>query len=134
MPTTGSEVVQIRSSEDVVLARQAVRRWAVDLAFGLVDQTKIVTAASELARNTLDYGRGGTLTIAALVDGSRRGLKLVFDDHGPGIPDVAMALRDGYTTGKGMGLGLGGARRLVHDFDIVSRPGEGTCVTIVRWR
>jgi serine/threonine-protein kinase RsbT len=134
MPTTGSEVVQIRSSEDVVLARQAVRRWAVDLAFGLVDQTKIVTAASELARNTLDYGRGGTLTIAALVDGSRRGLKLVFDDHGPGIPDVAMALRDGYTTGKGMGLGLGGARRLVHEFDIVSRPGEGTCVTIVRWR
>jgi serine/threonine-protein kinase RsbT len=87
-----------------------------------------------LARTTLDYGRGGTLTIAALVDGSRRGLKLVFDDHGPGIPDVAMALRDGYTTGKGMGLGLGGARRLVHDFDIVSRPGEGTCVTIVRWR
>ena len=134
MPTTGSEVVQIRSSEDVVLARQAVRRWAVDLTFGLVDQTKIVTAASELARNTLDYGRGGTLTIAALVDGSRRGLKLVFEDRGPGIPDVAMALRDGYTTGRGMGLGLGGARRLVHEFDIVSRPGEGTCVTIVRWR
>ena len=134
MPTTGSEVVQIRSSEDVVLARQAVRKWAVDLAFGLVDQTKIVTAASELARNTLDYGRGGTLTIDALEDGSRRGLRLVFEDQGPGIPDVAMALRDGYTTGKGMGLGLGGARRLVHDFDIASQPGEGTRVTIVRWR
>jgi len=134
MPSTGSEVVQIRSSEDVVLARQAVRRWAVDLAFGLVDQTKIVTAASELARNTLDYGRGGTLTIDALGDGSRRGLRLIFEDRGPGIPDVAMALRDGYTTGKGMGLGLGGTKRLVHEFDIESRPGEGTRVIIVRWR
>jgi serine/threonine-protein kinase RsbT len=134
MPSTGSEVVQIRSSEDVVLARQAVRRWAVDLAFGLVDQTKIVTAASELARNTLDYGRGGTLTIDALGDGPRRGLRLTFEDRGPGIPDVAMALRDGYTTGKGMGLGLGGTRRLVHEFDIESRPGEGTRVMIVRWR
>src|SRR6185369_14707038 len=134
MPSTGSEVVQIRSSEDVVLARQAVRRWAVDLAFGLVDQTKIVTAASELARNTLDYGRGGTLTIDALGDGSRRGLRLTFEDRGPGIPDVAMALRDGYTTGKGMGLGLGGTRRLVHEFDIESRLGEGTRVMIVRWK
>ena len=134
MPMTGSEIVTIRSSEDVVLARQAVRKWAVDLAFGLVDQTKIVTAASELARNTLDYGRGGTLTIEGLEDGTRRGLRLIFEDQGPGILDVAMALRDGYTTGNGMGLGLGGARRLVHEFDIVSRPGEGTRITIVRWK
>jgi serine/threonine-protein kinase RsbT len=134
MTATRSEAVHIRSSEDVVLARQAVRKWAVDLAFGLVDQTKIVTAASELARNTLDYGRGGTLTIEELADGLRRGLRLTFEDQGPGIPDVAMALRDGYTTGTGMGLGLGGARRLVHEFDIASHPGEGTRITIVRWR
>jgi len=134
MPPMRSEVVPIRSSEDVVLARQAVRKLAVDLAFGLVDQTKIVTAASELARNTLDYGRGGTLTVETLEDGSRRGLRLTFEDKGPGIADVAMALRDGYTTGNGMGLGLGGARRLVHEFDIESHVGEGTRVTIVRWK
>jgi serine/threonine-protein kinase RsbT len=111
-----------------------VRKWAVDATFGLVDQTKIVTAASELARNTYSYGGGGMVMIEELQDGARRGLRLTFEDAGPGIPDVEMALRDGYTTGNGMGLGLGGTRRLVHEFDIATRPGEGTRVTIVRWR
>jgi serine/threonine-protein kinase RsbT len=134
MSSTRSETVRIRSSEDIVLARQTVRRWAVEISFGLVDQTKIVTAASELARNTLDYGKGGALTLEELRDGGRRGLRLTFEDKGPGIPDVEMALRDGYTTGSGMGLGLGGSRRLVHEFQITSSAGEGTRVTIVRWR
>jgi serine/threonine-protein kinase RsbT len=134
MSSTKSESVSIRSSEDIVLVRQRVREMAVSLAFGLVDQTKIVTAASEIARNTLDYGKGGTATIEALEDGIKRGVRLTFQDSGPGIPDVEMALRDGYTTGSGMGLGLGGSRRLVHEFEIESHVGRGTRVTIVRWR
>ena len=134
MQATRSDTVRIAASEDIVLVRQAVRRWAVDLAFGLVDQTKIITAASEIARNTLDYGKGGSVTLEELLDGARRGLRLSFEDRGPGIPDVEMALRDGYTTGSGMGLGLGGSRRLVHEFSIESRPGEGTRVTLVRWK
>ena len=134
MSSTKSESVSIRSSEDIVLVRQKVREMAVSLAFGLVDQTKIVTAASEIARNTLDYGKGGTATIEALEDGIKRGLRLTFQDSGPGIPDVEIALRDGYTTGSGMGLGLGGSRRLVHEFEIESHVGRGTRVTIVRWR
>lgn len=134
MSSRRSETLQIRSAEDIVAVRQMVRKWAVELTFGLVDQTKLVTAASELARNTYSYGGGGTVTLDELQDGGRRGLKLTFRDEGPGIADVEQALRDGYTTGGGMGLGLGGSRRLVHEFDIVSRPGEGTCVTIVRWR
>jgi serine/threonine-protein kinase RsbT len=111
-----------------------VRQRAVELGFNLVDQTKIVTAASELARNTLQYGGGGSVRIDGLQEGSRRGLRLVFEDRGPGIPDVELAMRDGYTTGNGLGLGLSGARRLSNEFDIQSRPGEGTRVTIVRWR
>ncbi len=134
MTSTRSETIPIRSPEDVVLARQAVRKWAVELAFGLVDQTKIVTAASELARNAYGYGGGGSVVIEELQDGTRRGLRLTFEDQGPGIPDVEMALKDGYTTGGGMGLGLGGTRRLVHEFDIKTGVGEGTRVTIVRWR
>jgi serine/threonine-protein kinase RsbT len=134
MSSRRSETAQIRSQEDIVLVRQLVRKWAVEASFGLVDQTKIVTAASELARNTYSYGGGGTVTLEELHDGARRGLRLTFEDEGPGIPDVELALRDGYTTGKGMGLGLGGTRRLVHEFDIVTRPGEGTRVTIARWR
>jgi serine/threonine-protein kinase RsbT len=134
MSSRRSETLQIRSAEDIVAVRQMVRKWAVELAFGLVDQTKLVTAASELARNAYSYGGGGTATLEELQDGGRRGLKLTFRDEGPGIVDVEQALRDGYTTGGGMGLGLGGSKRLVHEFDIVSRPGEGTCVTIVRWR
>lgn len=134
MLASRSDRLEIRSAEDIVLVRQTVRRRAVELAFGIVDQTKIVTAASEIARNTLDYGRGGHVTVDELEVNGRRGLRLTFEDRGPGIPDVAMALRDGYTTGKGMGLGLGGARRLVHDFEVVSSVGEGTRVTIARWR
>jgi serine/threonine-protein kinase RsbT len=123
----------IRSAEDVVGIRQAVRQRAVELGFNLIDQTKIVTAASELARNTVQYGGGGHLIIEGVEEG-RRGLRLTFEDHGRGIPDVESALRDGYTTGGGLGLGLGGARRLANEFYIQSRPGEGTRVTIVRWR
>ncbi len=129
-----SENRPIATSEDVVAVRQAVRQRAVELGFNLVDQTKIVTAASELARNTLQYGGGGTLQIEEIVEGPRRGLRLVFEDNGPGIPNVELAMKDGYTTGNGLGLGLSGAKRLSHEFAIHSRPGEGTRVTIVRWR
>jgi serine/threonine-protein kinase RsbT len=114
--------------------RQRVRDWAVQIGFSLVDQTKLVTAASELARNTLVYGRGGTLLMEAVLNDSRRGLRLTFDDEGPGIPDVDLALKDGFTTGSGLGLGLSGARRLSHDFQLTSKPGEGTRVVIGRWK
>ncbi len=124
----------IHSSEDVVAVRQSVRQRAVELGFNLIDQTKIVTAASELARNTVQHGGGGQVTIETLEDGGRRGLRLTFEDRGRGIPDVEMALRDGYSTGGGLGLGLSGARRLSNEFYIHSAPGEGTRVTIVRWR
>jgi serine/threonine-protein kinase RsbT len=128
------DVRDIRTSEDVVRVRQVVREWAVRLQFGLVDQTKIVTAASELARNTAIHGGGGTVRLEALNHGPRTGLRLVFEDKGPGIADIALALRDGFTTGGGLGLGLGGAKRLSSEFELVSRPGEGTRVTITRWR
>jgi len=124
----------LRDTEDVVRVRQAVREWAIACGFSLVDQTKMVTAASELARNAVLHGGGGTVRLEALNDGARRGLRLVFEDQGPGIPDVTQALRDGYTTGGGLGLGLGGARRLVNEFDIDSRPGAGTRVVITRWK
>src|SRR5262249_11986294 len=119
---------------DVVLARQAVRKWAQELGFSLVDQTKVVTAASELARNTLLHGGGGTMHLEVVNEGVRRGLRLRFEDQGPGIPDIALALKEGYTTGSGLGLGLPGSKRLVNEFDIVSRVGEGTCVTVTRWK
>lgn len=134
MPVRRSEAVELRSSADVVTARQTVRVWCVDVGFSLVDQTKMVTAASELARNTIDYGGGGTLRLDSMEDGSRRGLRLTFEDSGPGIPDVDRALQDGFTSGRGLGLGLGGARRLVNEFDISSRIGEGTRVVITRWK
>ena len=124
----------VQSAEDVVGIRQAVRQRAVELGFNLVDQTKIVTAASELARNTVQYGGGGTVTIEALEDLGRRGLRLTFADQGPGITDIELAMKDGYTTGGGLGLGLSGARRLSNDFSIESAPGQGTRVTITRWR
>ena len=124
----------IRSSQDLVMVRQAVRTWCAELKFSLVEQTKMVTAASELARNTLDYGKGGQVTLQVVQDGVRRGVRLCFEDQGPGIPDIDLALRDGYTSGGGMGLGLGGSRRLVNDFDIVSKVGEGTRVTVTRWK
>jgi serine/threonine-protein kinase RsbT len=128
------ETHPIRSGEDVVGVRRVVREWAIATGFGLVDQTKIVTAASELARNALEHGGGGTVRLEALNDGDRRGLRLVFEDQGPGIADVELALRDGFTTGGGLGLGLGGARRLSHEFEIDSKPREGTRVAIVRWK
>ncbi len=124
----------IRSSQDLVLVRQAVRTWSAELKFSLVEQTKMVTAASELARNTLDYGGGGEVTLQMIQDGLRKGLRLSFEDKGPGIPDLDLALRDGYTTGGGMGLGLSGSKRLVNDFEIVSKVGEGTRVTVTRWK
>ena len=129
-----SENRPITTSEDVVTVRQLVRQRAVELGFNLVDQTKMVTAASELARNTLQHGGGGTLRIEEVIEGPRRGLRLIFEDNGPGIPNVELAMKDGYTTGNGLGLGLSGAKRLSNQFDLQSRPGEGTRVTIVRWR
>ncbi len=134
MEVLRSEVLPIRSAQDLVLVRQAVRTWTADLKFSLVEQTKMVTAASELARNTLDYGKGGQVILQIVQEGIRRGLRLSFEDNGPGIPDVELALRDGYTSGGGMGLGLGGARRLVNDFEIVTKVGEGTRVTVTRWK
>jgi serine/threonine-protein kinase RsbT len=134
MKILSSEQIAIRTSDDVVLARQAVRKRAVALGFGLVDQTKFVTAASELARNTLDYGGGGVVQMEVVGNGQRSGLRLIFTDQGPGIPDIDQALKDGYTSGHGMGLGLGGAKRLSHEFEISSTPGQGTRVSITRWK
>jgi serine/threonine-protein kinase RsbT len=128
------ELLPLKNSNDVVLARQKVRQWSIELRFSLVDQTKLVTAASELARNTLDHGGGGQLRIEMLNSGTRSGLRLIFKDEGPGIPDVELALKDGYTSGSGMGLGLGGSKRLVNEFSILSEIGKGTEVTIVRWK
>ena len=134
MPVLRSEVMQVRAEHDVVSVRHEVRKWAIGLGLSLVDQTKIVTAASELARNTLSYGGGGTARIETLQEGSRVGLRLTFEDTGPGIADLTLALTDGYTTGGGLGLGLSGSKRLVNEFDIWSQPGEGTRVTITRWK
>lgn len=131
---TKSEVLPIRNEADIVQARQVVRKWATEQAFPIVDQTKIVTAASELARNTLVYGRGGTMRMEALTDGLKKGLRLTFEDQGPGIADLEQALTDGFTTGSGLGLGLSGARRLSNEFQIESKPGHGTRVMIARWR
>ncbi len=129
-----SESLGVRVSEDIVRVRQAVRARAQALGFSLVDQTKLVTAASELARNMVDYGRGGTATLDSVRRQDDIGLRMTFEDHGPGIPDIQLALRDGYTTGTGLGLGLGGARRLVNDFSIESKVGEGTRVIATRWK
>lgn len=128
------QVFVLRTETDIVLLRQAVRQRAVEQQFSIVDQTKLVTAASELARNAVVYGGGGFGRLEKLNDGVRRGVRLVVEDHGPGIPNIELAMRDGFTTGTGLGLGLGGAKRLVNDFEILSRPGEGTRITITRWR
>lgn len=133
MQTVSDETMPLRTSDDVVRVRQAVRARAVAAGFSLVDQTKIVTAASEVGRNTVDYGGGGTLRIEVLHNGRRRGVRLTFTDQGPGIPDLSLALKDGYTTGNGLGLGLSGAKRLSNEFDIRSAPGAGTVVTLARW-
>ena len=134
MAVLGSEEVPINREDDVVRVRQIARQWSIDLGFSLVDQTKIVTAASELARNTKVYGGGGTMLVESVEEDGRRGLRLTFADQGPGIPDVAAALKDGFTTGSGLGLGLGGARRLVNDFHLSSAVGQGTRVVVVKWK
>jgi serine/threonine-protein kinase RsbT len=133
MAVISTESVPVQSEPDVVAVRRRVRDASARLGFSLVDQTKVVTAASELARNTIIYGGGGIMQMETL-NGPRNGLRLIFEDKGPGIPDIELALRDGFTTGSGLGLGLGGAKRLVSDFEISSRPGEGTRVSITRWK
>jgi serine/threonine-protein kinase RsbT len=134
MLTTRSETLQVRSAPDIVNVRQVVRTWCMTISMGLVDLTKIVTAASEIARNTLDYGKGGTMLIEELRDGIKSGVRLTFQDEGPGIPDIARAMTDGYTSGGGMGLGLGGTKRLVDAFEIESAPGAGTRIAITKWK
>lgn len=134
MQVAASESFEILASEDVVMVRQAVRQRAIALGFNLVDQTKIVTAASELARNTLQHGGGGKASIETVANGTRAGMKITFTDHGPGITDINLAMKDGFTTAGGMGLGLGGAKRLSHEFEIESQPGNGTRVAILRWK
>jgi serine/threonine-protein kinase RsbT len=129
-----TDTVPITTDDDIVRVRQRVRDAAVGLGFTLVDQTKLVTAASELARNTLVYGLGGTMRLETVLNDRRRGLRLTFEDQGPGIPDTTLALTDGYTTGNGLGLGLSGARRLSQDFELFSKPGLGTRVTMARWK
>jgi serine/threonine-protein kinase RsbT len=131
---TRTETLPIRNSSDVVFVRQRVRVWATELKLSLVDQTKIVTAASELGRNTLEHGGGGELEIAEVVDGVRKGIRLTFSDKGPGIADVNLALSDGYTSKQGMGLGLGGSKRLMNEFAIKTALGEGTTVIVTRWK
>lgn len=133
MSIVSSERLPVIVEGDVVAVRRRVREMSAQLGFSLVDQTKLVTAASELARNTIIYGGGGQMQMETL-NGPRSGLRLTFQDEGPGIPDLSLALRDGFTTGSGLGLGLGGAKRLVSEFDISSRVGEGTKVTITRWK
>lgn len=128
------ETLPLKNSNDVVIARQRVRQWSIELRFSLVDQTKLVTAASELARNALNHGMGGQMTIESLAVGIRTGLRLTFEDQGPGIANIEQALEDGFTTGTGMGLGLGGSKRLVNEFSIESEVGKGTKVTVARWR
>ena len=128
------EIHPLRNSSDIVIARQKVRQSSIGLRFSLVDQTKLVTAASELARNALDHGKGGEMTIEELANGSKVGIRLTFEDQGPGIPNIEQALTDGFTTGSGMGLGLGGSKRLVNEFSIESELGKGTRITVARWR
>jgi serine/threonine-protein kinase RsbT len=129
-----SETIPIRIADDVVRVRSRVRALAVSVGLGIVDQTKIVTAASELARNTLDYGGGGEARLEVVEAGLRRGLRITFEDRGPGIADIAQAMTDGYTSGGGLGLGLSGAKRLSNEFEITSAPGQGTRIIITRWK
>ena len=129
-----TDTLALRTEQDVVLARQHVRRLATELGYSLIDQTKLVTATSELARNTVVHGGGGEMHAEVVFEPARRGIRLTFADTGPGIADLTLALSDGWTSGNGLGLGLSGARRLVNEFDIASAPGEGTRVTIARWR
>jgi serine/threonine-protein kinase RsbT len=134
MTVVKGETTPLQTEADIVRIRQVVRQWALQQGFSLVEQTKMVTATSELARNTVIHGGGGTAQLEALTSGNRRGLRVIFVDQGPGIPDIAQAMTDGYTTGEGLGLGLGGAKRLVNEFEITSRPGAGTRVCITKWK
>jgi len=134
MAVTRADVLPVRTEQDIVIVRQTVRKLAQEAAFSLVDQTKIVTAASELARNTVVYGGGGELRWEILVDGGRTGLRLTFTDQGPGIANIELAMMDGWTSGTGLGMGLSGSKRLVNEFEIESQPGKGTRVTIARWK
>ena len=134
MSVVKTETLELRNEQDIVLARQAVRRLSQQCGFSLVDQTKMVTAASELARNTLIYGQGGSVLCETILDGARTGLRLTFVDSGPGIADVSLAMTDGWTSGTGLGMGLTGAKRLVNEFDLDTKPGQGTRVTITRWK
>jgi serine/threonine-protein kinase RsbT len=134
MPVTKSDSLPIRNEQDIVAARQSVRRLAQECGFGIVDQTKMVTATSELARNTVIYGLGGTMRWEIHQDGSRRGLRLKFEDNGPGIENIEQAMTDGWTSGTGMGLGLSGSKRLVNEFEIDTAPGKGCRITITRWK
>lgn len=133
MSVVHSEVIPVASEPDMVTVRRRVREVAGKVGLSLVDQTKLVTAASELARNTLIYGGGGTMQLESL-NGPRLGVRLTFVDNGPGIPNIELALRDGFTTGTGLGLGLGGSKRLVHEFEIDSKAGQGTRVAVTRWK
>ena len=134
MAVTASGAMPVRSEQDIVLTRQTVRKLTQDLKFSLVDQTKMITAASELSRNTVVYGGGGEMRWEVLSEGARQGLRLHFEDEGPGIADVAQAMTDGWTSGKGLGMGLSGSKRLVNEFEIRTAPGEGTLVSITRWK
>lgn len=134
MAVVKSETMAIQSQNDIVLVRQAVRNYSAQIGMSIVDQTKIVTAASELARNTLVYGAGGAVLLETLDEPPRRGLRLTFEDHGPGISDLDLALKDGYSTSGGLGMGLSGSRRLCNEFAIDSEPGKGTRVTVTKWK
>jgi serine/threonine-protein kinase RsbT len=134
MSVVKTETLELRNEQDIVLARQAVRRLSQACGFSLVDQTTMVTAASALARNTVTYGPGGTVLCETILDGGRTGLRLTFADSGPGIADVSLAMTDGWTSGNGLGMGLTGAKRLVNEFDLDTKPGSGTRVTITRWK
>jgi serine/threonine-protein kinase RsbT len=134
MPVIKTETLPVQTDQDIVMVRQAVRKLSQQLNFSLVDQTKMVTAASELARNTVIYGGGGTMQWETIADGSRNGLRLTFADQGPGIPNMELAMMDGWTSGSGLGMGLSGSKRLVNEFAIESAPGKGTRVTITRWK
>jgi serine/threonine-protein kinase RsbT len=134
MVLLSADTLRLETDEHMVIVRQAVRQLAIGLGFSLVDQTKIVTAASELARNTIQHGGGGSALLETINDGPRRGVRLTFEDHGPGIADIAQAMKDGFTTGGGLGLGLSGAKRLTNEFAITSTPGLGTRVVITKWK
>lgn len=134
MTVLKNDALPITGPDDVVRVRQVVRAWATELKFSLVDQTKLVTATSELARNTLEHGKGGEMKIEVVENGPKKGIRLRFSDQGPGIADLNLALKDGYTTGSGMGLGLSGSKRLVNEFEVKSEVGRGTVVTVIRWK